>query len=60
VGDHSTGVEARAEGSVRRGRSPRCEVLAIPNLLSGRRDQIGCIAYTPIDRAEASRRCEPG
>jgi len=33
-----------------------CEVLAIPNLLTGRRDQIGCILYTPIDRAEARRR----
>lgn len=32
-----------------------CEVLAIPNLLTGRRDQIGCILYTPIDRAEARR-----
>jgi hypothetical protein len=32
-----------------------CEVLAVPNLLTGRRDQIGCILYTPIDRAEARR-----
>jgi hypothetical protein len=32
-----------------------CEVLAIPNLLTGRRDQIGCIVYTPIDRAETRR-----
>ena len=32
-----------------------CEVLAIPNLITGRRDQIGCILYTPIDRAEARR-----
>lgn len=32
-----------------------CEVLAIPNLLTGRRDQIGCLLYTPIDRAEARR-----
>ena len=32
-----------------------CEVLAIPNLVTGRRDQIGCILYTPIDRAEARR-----
>jgi hypothetical protein len=32
-----------------------CEVLAIPNLMTGRRDQIGCILYTPIDRAEARR-----
>jgi hypothetical protein len=30
-----------------------CEVLAIPNLLSGRHDRIGCLLYTPIDRAEA-------
>lgn len=33
-----------------------CEVLAIPNLLTGRRDQIGCLLYTPIDRAEAQHR----
>jgi hypothetical protein len=32
-----------------------CEVLAIPNLLTGRRDQVGCVLYTPIDRAEAGR-----
>jgi hypothetical protein len=32
-----------------------CEVLAIPNLVSGREDQIGCILYTPIDAAEESR-----
>jgi hypothetical protein len=32
-----------------------CEVLAIPNLITGRRDQIGCILFTPIDRAEARR-----
>ena len=32
-----------------------CEVLAIPNLITGRRDRIGCILYTPIDRAEARR-----
>lgn len=32
-----------------------CEVLAIPNLVTGRRDQIGCLLYTPIDRAEARR-----
>ena len=29
-----------------------CEVLAIPNLLTGRRDQIGCLLYTPIDRVD--------
>jgi hypothetical protein len=33
-----------------------CEVLAVSNLITGRRDQIGCILYTPIDRLEASRR----
>ena len=33
-----------------------CEVLAIFNLITGRRDQIGCILYTPIDAAEAKRR----
>jgi hypothetical protein len=32
-----------------------CEVLAIPNALTGRSDRIGCILYTPIDRAEAAR-----
>ena len=36
-----------------------CEVLAIPNAITGRRDQIGCVLYTPIDRAEA-RTKEPG
>ena len=36
-----------------------CEVLAIPNAITGRRDQIGCVIYTPIDRAEA-RTKEPG
>jgi hypothetical protein len=33
-----------------------CEVLAIPNLLTGRRDAIGCLVCTPIDRAEARHR----
>jgi hypothetical protein len=33
-----------------------CEVLAVPNLITGRRDQVGCILYTPIDRAEARRK----
>jgi hypothetical protein len=33
-----------------------CEVLAAPNLITGRRDQIGCIFFTPIDRAEARRK----
>jgi hypothetical protein len=30
-----------------------CEILAFPNSLTGRRDQVGCIVFTPIDRAEA-------
>ena len=30
-----------------------CEVLAIPNAITGRRDRIGCVLYTPIDAAEA-------
>jgi hypothetical protein len=33
-----------------------CEVLAIPNAITGRREQIGCVLYTPIDAAEARRR----
>jgi hypothetical protein len=33
-----------------------CEVLAVSNLVTGRREQIGCILYTPIDQLEASRR----
>jgi hypothetical protein len=38
-----------------------CEVLAIPNTITGRRDQIGCVLYTPIDVAEArSKRSRPG
>jgi hypothetical protein len=32
-----------------------CEVLAVPNAISGRRDQIGCILYGPIDAAETRR-----
>lgn len=32
-----------------------CELLAFPNALTGRRDQIGCILFTPIDSAEARR-----
>ena len=32
-----------------------CEVLAIPNAVTGRGDEVGCMLYTPIDRAEASR-----
>lgn len=30
-----------------------CEVLAIPNAITGRSDRIGCVLYTPIDVAEA-------
>jgi hypothetical protein len=30
-----------------------CEVLAFPNAITGRRDRIGCILFTPIDTAEA-------
>ena len=33
-----------------------CEILAFPNALTGRRDQVGCIVFTPIDRAEARLR----
>jgi hypothetical protein len=33
-----------------------CEALAVFNLITGRRDQIGCLLYTPIDNAEAKRR----
>jgi hypothetical protein len=33
-----------------------CEVLAIPNAVTGRKDRVGCILYTPIDRAEARRK----
>jgi hypothetical protein len=32
-----------------------CEVLAFPNAITGRRDRIGCILFTPIDAAEARR-----
>jgi ketosteroid isomerase-like protein len=32
-----------------------CEVLAIPNALTHRADQIDCVIYTPIDTAEARR-----
>lgn len=38
-----------------------CEVLAIPNAITGRRDQIGCVLFTPIDAAEArSKAGRPG
>lgn len=33
-----------------------CEVLAVSNLITGRREQIGCLLYTPIDNAEKRRR----
>lgn len=32
-----------------------CELLAFPNAITGRRDRIGCIIFTPIDAAEARR-----
>jgi hypothetical protein len=32
-----------------------CEVLAVSNLITGRRDQVGCFPYSPIDRWEAAR-----
>lgn len=33
-----------------------CEALAFSNLLTGRRDQLGCMLFTPIDAAEARHR----
>ena len=33
-----------------------CEVLAFPNVFTGRRDRIGCIVFTPIDTAETRYR----
>jgi hypothetical protein len=30
-----------------------CEVLALPNALTGRRESTGCIAFAPVDTAEA-------
>ena len=33
-----------------------CEVLAVANLLTGRRESVGCILFTPIDAAETRRR----
>lgn len=33
-----------------------CEVLAVPNWLLHRDDQVGCMLFTPIDRAEQRRR----
>jgi hypothetical protein len=32
-----------------------CELLAFPNLIRGRREQIGCMLYGPIDAAERTR-----
>jgi len=32
-----------------------CEVLAVSNWLLGRDDQIGCLVFWPIDRAERRR-----
>jgi hypothetical protein len=32
-----------------------CELLAFPNALTGRRDQIGCILFSAIDAAETGR-----
>jgi hypothetical protein len=32
---------------------PAARCFAIPNAITGRSDQVGCILYTPIDRAEA-------
>lgn len=29
-----------------------CEVLALPNLLLGRRDAVWCVLFSPLDRAE--------
>jgi hypothetical protein len=36
-----------------------CEVLAVSNLITRRRDQIGCLLYTPIDRWESARGGHP-
>jgi hypothetical protein len=36
-----------------------CELLAFPNAITGRRDRIGCILFTPIDAAEARRGAGP-
>ena len=36
-----------------------CEVLAIPNVIMGRRDRVGCLIYSPIDALEA-RYAGPG
>jgi hypothetical protein len=36
-----------------------CELLAFPNAITGRRDRIGCIVFTPIDTLEARHRQQP-
>jgi hypothetical protein len=36
-----------------------CEVLAVSNLITRRRDQVGCLLYTPIDRWEVARAGHP-
>lgn len=33
-----------------------CEVLALPNLLLGRRDAVWCVLFSPLDRRSASAR----
>jgi hypothetical protein len=33
-----------------------CELLAFPNAITGRRDRIGCVLFTPIDAAEGRHR----
>ncbi|MGH2980795.1 MAG: hypothetical protein ACRDKV_01965 [Solirubrobacterales bacterium] len=35
-----------------------CEVLAFPNAITGRRYQVGCMLYTPIDNLEARRQAK--
>jgi hypothetical protein len=38
-----------------------CELLALPNLIRGRREQIGCMLYGPVDALERRRgRHAPG
>ena len=33
-----------------------CELLALPRLITGRRETLGCIIFTPIDAVEGRRR----
>jgi len=33
-----------------------CEVLALPNLVSGRHDRVSCLLYGPVDAGEARHR----